>query len=248
MQIFRSTASLLLLAAPLAAQAGGDSETIWSLSYPGQGSFGHVSSSAGDVNGDGFDDILVGKPFADYFTVANAGSVLVYSGANGSVLAQFDGLNEHGFYGRSVASAGDVNHDGFDDILIGSPGKYLGVSGRGSAYLFSGKNGSQLFVWAGANFSDGFGNSVSSAGDVNGDGTLDILVGAHNAKIVTTGNRHGAAYVYSGVDGSLIHQFQGDADGDFFGTSVSGAGDVNADGFCDSPSTQVSFETNFLPK
>ena len=72
---------------------------------------------------------------------------------------------------------------------------------------------------------------VSDAGDVNGDGVADLIVGAGLDS--TNGTFRGSARVLSGVDGSVLHDFEGDTVGDLFGTSVSGAGDVNGDGFAD---------------
>ena len=81
-------------------------------------------------------------------------------------------------------------------------------------YTFNGDSGDEL------------GFSVGGAGDVNGDGFADLIVGA-------PGDGNGSARVYSGIDGNVLYTFDGDGEGDFFGGSVSGAGDVNGDGFAD---------------
>ena len=90
----------------------------------------------------------------------------------------------------------------------------------------------KLHRWDGGAGYDRFGTSVSGAGDVNGDGFADVIVGAIGAD---PGGLQfaGSAYVYSGADGSLLHQWDGGAADDWFGESVSGAGDVNGDGFAD---------------
>ena len=88
-----------------------------------------------------------------------------------------------------------------------------------------------LYTFYGDNFLDEFGRSVSGAGDVNGDGFADLIVGA--AFDDNNGFTSGSARVLSGFDGSVLYTFNGDNAGDLFGRSVSGAGDVNGDGFAD---------------
>jgi Ca2+-binding RTX toxin-like protein len=154
-------------------------------------------SSAGDINGDGFSDIIIGSSGADSNGQYNAGAsyvvfgkaggfssslnVSTLNGSNGFVI---NGINVDDGLGGSVSSAGDVNGDGFDDLLIGTPG--AGSNGQynvGVSYVVFGKaggfssslnvstlNGSNGFVLNGINAGDGLGNSLSSAGDVNGDG------------------------------------------------------------------------------
>ena len=147
-----------------------------------------------------------------------------------TVLWQFNGLASADWFGNSVAGAGDVNRDGYDDFVIGanraSPG---GRMGAGQATVFSGKDGSVLYTFNGLASGDFFGTSVAGAGDVNRDGFPDIVVGAH---LASPGGRMGAgqATVFSGKDGSVLHTFNGLVANDFFGWSVAGAGDVNRDG------------------
>ncbi|PCJ52667.1 MAG: hypothetical protein COA70_11780 [Planctomycetota bacterium] len=195
--------------------------------------FGWTVSGAGDVNGDGFADVIVGARAAAPGGLHRAGSAYVYSGADGSLLHQWDGGAAIDLFGSSVSGAGDVNSDGFADVIVGAfaadPGS---LSQAGSAYVYSGVNGSLLYQWDGGASGDRFGDSVSDAGDVNGDGFADVIVGAGSAApggLVEAGS----AYVYSGADGSLLHQWDGGTPGDRLGSSVSGAGDVNGDGSVD---------------
>jgi hypothetical protein len=97
--------------------------------------------------------------------------------------------------------------------------------------VFSGLDGSTLYTWNGDSSGDDFGASVSGAGDVNGDNFDDLIVGARKAD--TNGSDSGSARVFSGVDGSILYTWNGDSATDGFGRSVSGAGDVNGDGFAD---------------
>jgi hypothetical protein len=194
---------------------------------------GESVSGAGDVNNDGFADVIIGARGAEPNGLIYAGSAYVYSGADGSLLHQFDGEAVMDYLGTSVSGAGDVNNDGFADVIIGAPlADPNGIDWAGSAYVYSGADGSLLHQFDGEAEGDYFGQSVSGAGDVNNDGFADVIIGAPNADPNGI-DEAGSAYVYSGADGSLLHQFDGEAEGDYFGQSVSGAGDVNNDGFAD---------------
>ena len=190
-------------------------------------SFGQSVSGAGDVNGDGFADLIVGA-LGDDNNGSRSGSAWVFSGSDGSVLYNFDGDSVEDRFGISVNGAGDVNGDGFADLIVGADGD---DSNSGSARVFSGVDGSVLYNFNGDSADDGLGGSVSGAGDVNGDGFDDLIVGANCDD--NNGTRSGSARVFSGVDGSVLYNFDGDSTWDAFGGSVSGAGDVNGDGFDD---------------
>jgi hypothetical protein len=195
--------------------------------------FGDSVSAAGDVNGDGFGDLIVGAPAADPGGSANAGSAFVFSGANGSLLYRWNGDADHFHFGNSVSDAGDVNGDGFADLVVGAPwANNGGLNSAGSAYVFSGADGSLLHQWDSDSAETWFGDSVSSAGDVNGDGFDDLIVGAPWADHGGF-SRAGSAFFYSGLDGSLLHQGTGGSRYEYYGTSVSGAGDVDGNGLAD---------------
>jgi hypothetical protein len=164
---------------------------------------GYAVSSAGDVNGDGFADLLIGARAADPNGDQSGSSYVVFGKAT-DFPAEFDlgsldvsdgfrlnGVHRFGFSGYSVSSAGDVNGDGFGDILIGAPeansqqGESFLVFGKASGFAASldlanldGQNGFRL---VGIHRFDSSGCSVSSAGDVNGDGFDDLLIGARFA-------------------------------------------------------------------
>jgi hypothetical protein len=142
-------------------------------------------------------------------------------------------------FGRSVSSAGDVNADGFDDVIVGAYGYDNGESNEGRAFVYFGSAGglSTSAAWTaeGDQFGAHFGWSVSSAGDVNADGFDDVIVGAYGYS--NGQNDEGRVFVYLGSAGGLATSptwtAESDQDSAQFGYSVSSAGDVNADGFDD---------------
>ncbi|MBI2419220.1 MAG: FG-GAP repeat protein [Ignavibacteriales bacterium] len=134
-------------------------------------------------------------------------------------------------FGISVASAGDVNGDGYIDILVGAS-RYATYKGR--VYLYFGGNqinNTADVIFTGEFENDNFGWSVASAGDMNGDGFADMLVGAYGY-----GGGEGKAYVFYGgtvIDYTPDIVMYGGVSNSFLGTSVAGAGDVNGDGYAD---------------
>ena len=122
---------------------------------------------------------------------------------------------------------GDVNNDGIDDFIVGAR---RGDNG-GSARVLSGSDGTALYTFGGDNAEDQFGFSVSGAGDVNNDDIDDFIVGARFDD--NNGSASGSARVLSGSDGAVLYTFNGDNAEDQFGFSVSGAGDLNNDGYAD---------------
>jgi hypothetical protein len=217
---------------------------------------GFVICGNGDVNGDGFDDIMIGALFNDD-SAANAGQAyLIFGKEDGWAMdtslsqsdASFQGEDSTDFAGSSVAMSGDVNGDGFDDLLIGA---YFDedVNGNeaGQVYLYFGKadgwaNNVSLSTadasFVGESTSDWAGYSVSIPGDVNGDGLDDILIGAQREGVVASGQSYLIFGKKAGwaMDTNLANSdasFIGEGFTAYSGTSVSGAGDVNGDGFDD---------------
>jgi hypothetical protein len=148
---------------------------------------GESVAGAGDVNGDGYADVVVGG-----FHYANPdereGVVYLFLGSASGLSANPDWTGEgnqaYAEYGQSVASAGDVNLDGYDDVLVGAPW-YMDVqSFEGQAFLFygseSGLRADITHTYASGQDYANLGYSVASAGDVNGDGAADIILGAQN--------------------------------------------------------------------
>ncbi|MFZ5468751.1 MAG: FG-GAP-like repeat-containing protein [Myxococcota bacterium] len=209
--------------------------------------FGVSVAGAGDVNGDGFGDVVVGASEWNG-SQPDEGRAYVYLGfAEGLTPTNFWTVaptNQAGAaFGAAVASAGDVNGDGFGDVLIGAKDWNGQASDEGRVYLFLG--GATGLATSPAWTADPtdessaeLGNSLSAAGDVNGDGYGDVVIGAYRAD--NQAANEGRAYVYWGgptaTGLSLMPAWvldPTDQAGSFFGDSVAGAGDVNGDGFAD---------------
>ena len=183
----------------------------------GDGS-GRSVSSAGDFNGDGIDDIIIGASLADPNGFRSGESYIVLGSASwisasldlSWIAFQINGNDENDWSGRSVSSAGDFNGDGFDDIIIGATGADPNGSKSGASYVVFGSSdwhpqgtidlssldGTNGFQINGINEQDESGSSVSSAGDFNGDGIDDIIIGASLAD--PNGSNSGASYVIFG--------------------------------------------------
>jgi hypothetical protein len=211
--------------------------------------FGNSVASAGDVNGDGYSDVIVGA-----FGFANGeafeGRAFVYHGSASGLsttpnwTAESNQVNAQ--FGYSVASAGDVNGDGFSDVIVGAFGFSNGEASEGAAFVYHGSaNGVNNGVpgtpanaaWTAESnqVNAQFGNSVASAGDVNGDGFSDVIVGAFG---FSNGEAfEGRAFVYHGSASGLSTTPNWTAEsnqvGAEFGVSVASAGDVNGDGYSD---------------
>jgi len=248
-------------ASGLQGNAPGDTGVWMAESNQVEAYFGWFVSGAGDVNGDGYADVIVGSYYYDNGE-DNEGAAFVFLGSasglqgnaprdTGVWMAE---SNQGGAYlGGSVSGAGDVNGDGYADVIVGAPRYSNGQDNEGAAFVFLGSEyGLQgnapgdTGVWmaesnqGGAQGGAEFGWCVSGAGDVNGDGYADVIVGAswyNNGEPI-----EGAAFVFlgsaSGLQGNaprdtgvwMAESNQADAS---FGRSVSGAGDVNGDGYAD---------------
>jgi len=238
-------------------------------------------AGAGDVNGDGVDDILIGAQYADPNGNSYAGEAYVVFGgptvgASGSVSPTaldgtngftITGVNAYDYIGRAVSSAGDVNGDGIDDLMLGASntstyehphagityivfGRDVGDDGPFPASVdLASLDGTNGFTIEGANPFDRSGTAVSSAGDINGDGIDDLLIGAPYASPYFY-TAVGEVYVVFGKNTEIDGLFPatvdlGALDGsdgfgmfgidpyDYAGRSVSAAGDVNGDGVDD---------------
>ncbi|TNC95896.1 MAG: Integrins alpha chain, partial [Rhodocyclaceae bacterium] len=230
---------------------------------------GSSVAAAGDVNGDGLADLVIGAPDSDPAGGGSAGRSYVVLGRTGTAAVDLSAVagGQGGFVingqcaggqsGWSVAGAGDVNGDGLGDLIVGA---FLSATAAGShagrSYVVFGRTGSMAidlaavaagsggFVINGKSAGEGSGRSVAAAGDVNGDGLADLIVGAPWSG-AAAGDEAGRSYVIFGhsnttavdlsavANGSGGFAINGQSAGDQSGWSVAGAGDLNGDGLAD---------------
>jgi gliding motility-associated-like protein len=237
------------------------------IPFSGQASTGR---NAGDFNNDGIDDLILGYPQYDEGSVNNSGRAIIWYGKNtaftslyglstmtvadGTIITS-SGTTDYTGLGTSVASAGDFNKDGIDDVIVGAPGRMInGLNSVGEAYIIFGRNTPfpATFSTAGLNASTGvvfqgelgyeeFGIGVNGLKDINHDGTDDVIIASRNGGLA----KKGAAYVVFGsitsaaqisptmILGNIGYQVFNDASNssdDFFGKDAGGIGDFNNDG------------------
>ncbi len=195
----------------------------------GNANFGYATAGAGDVNGDGYDDVIVGA----YDTADETGRAYVFHGSASGLATTpatvLDGEHAEDNFGYSVGGAGDVDGDGYDDIVVGAYG-YDTDAGRAYVFLGSASGVSETVATTLDGTADAqLGWSVAGAGDVNADGHDDVIVGA-SAGSGYASVFHGSA---AGLSTTAAATITGVGSVDRLGYSVDGAGDVNGDGYDD---------------
>jgi len=246
--------------------SGTPSNADWShdaYNYP-DSSFGSSVSTAGDVNGDGYSDVIVGAP---EFTLYNTREGLVFlylgssSGVNTNFQTYFYGGQENAYFGRAVALAGDLNGDGFGDVVVGADWQDVGYNNLGRIFVLKGSStglpgvspisDAEAWVVAGEQENINFGRSVGPAGDIDGDGYSDIIIGAqgYDDLVGVPHDNVGKVYVYYGSTADSLEtdpswDLEGENTFAYLGRSVNSAGDVNADGYMDVIIGSYGYNTN----
>ena len=227
--------------------SGADGSLLLELDGPVSNSrFGYCLDGVGDVNADGFDDLVVGSPGDGSF----AGAVRVYSGADGSVLHHVPGSASSAHLGETVAGVGDVDADGVPDFAAAAPGTTVaGVTAAGEVFVWSGATGAVLLQLQGTQNSEHLTREIEGVGDFDGDGHDDFAFGDFAAKaqhtpLGITLYEAGVFEIRSGLDGhQLLKRFGTEANGDF-GHDVAALGDLDGNGFPDVAVGEPGFGTS----
>ena len=198
----------------------GSNRLLWTADGAAGDELGTGVEAAGDTNGDGIPDVIASGP-------SGPGIARIYSGRDGRVLQEFHPVAPDEKFGNHAAGAGDVDGDGYADVIVGSPGKDGETKSAGRAYVYSGRTGALIKTLAGERLGDQFGSTVAGYSDGH---QQYLVVGAPSAGP----QHHGRVYVY--VNGSESPKFtiEADSTGRALGAMfVSVPGDLDGDGIPD---------------
>lgn len=213
--------------------SGATGAVLWTAYGEGSADrLGWVVNDVGDTNGDQIPDVIAGAYQNDAHGT-DAGMIRIYSGSDGAVLRTIRGGDAEDLYGYTVTGAGDVDLDGAADFAVGAWQDETNGFASGAVYLYSGATGVRLRTWLGTGVNHRFGYSVRAAGDLDGDGRGELLIGVPGARRVE---------IRSGADGSLFRTYQSTVPA--FGFAVQTARDVDGDGVPDQMVTALKHDQN----
>ncbi|MFG0330235.1 MAG: integrin alpha [Phycisphaerales bacterium] len=203
-------------------------ETLWTFTGDTENErFGLRVQTAGDVDGDGHDEILASS--GDY--ADGAGRSKLFNGATGELMIEITGSEPDEELGYRVAGVADLDEDGWRDILATAPFNNANGFDAGRAIIVSSRTGETIVEYFGDTALELFGSSVQEGLDLNGDGIEDFVISA--PKSDDRGTASGRLYGFSGVHGRVLFAIDGVAAGDRFGDVTLAAGDINQDGLDD---------------
>jgi hypothetical protein len=182
----------------------------------------------GDVNADGFDDILVSATQKTGGASTNPGYVTVFSGATGAVLYTVAGALANDQFGNAVNGGGDLDADGVGDFVVGVYGDDTNGLNTGAVHTYSGATGTVIWSAFGDNDRDHLGSEVAIIGDLNNDGANEVIAAAIEDDNVATNG--GSVRIFDGATGAALHTLDGQNANDALGHSVARFSDVTGDG------------------
>lgn len=214
---------------------------------------GYAVATAGDINGDGYDDLVVGAPGAQDLVYREGVASLFYGGSGGlaTTPAWKSGGGQQGSrFGAAAAAAGDLNGDGYGDMVVGAPVYNNGTTRTGAAMVFYGSryglSSTPDWSFVSAHRDSNLGHAVAGGGDLNGDGYADLAVGAR--WYPDTIDKEGGVLIFYGSDGGLRavpdRLLAGGQAGAGLGSAVAGGGDVNGDGYADLLAGAPTYDCN----
>ena len=215
-----ATSFLALIALPFGGRARAQ-DILLDVKSPVPGADAENGIAIGDWDGDGIADLAIGAP-RDSTAASEAGAVRIHSGKDGSILANFYGVNSDDYFGGALVRMPDLDGDGIDDLAVTALYADFAGTDTGSVYLYSGRTGAFQRRIDGPATSTVFGYPIGSLGDVDGDGIGDLFVGNFGGSNLI--------HVHSGADGHEITTLNGPVAGEYFGIDADALDDLDGDG------------------